>query len=178
MSDRKIVERMIKLLFPELNIDYGTANLFDEINRVTDPCKGCGRKRYFTNNDPNAFYLEAIKGEDFIADDGSLIDESAAFNLNIFGPYRLFKARLHSDGHIEYFSDLDEEGLEHLLWGITIFYIKPMTKLEEISFDSFDSESEDDLADFDEFMEINRDGAMTPPLLNNTVVTSVGYSFI
>ena len=53
-----------------------------------------------------------------------------------------------------------------------------MTNLEEISFDSFDSESEDDLADFDEFMEINRDGAMTPPLLNNTVVTSVGYSFI
>ena len=178
MSDRKIVERMIKLLYPELNIDYGTANLFDEINRVTDPCKGCGRKRYFKNNEPNAYYLEAIKGEDFIANDGSLIDESAPFDLNIFRPRRILKARLNSDGHIEYFSDLDEEGLEQLLLGITIFYIQPMTKLEEISFDSFDSESDDELSDFNEFMEIHRDGAITPPLLDNKIVNNIGYSFV
>ena len=80
--------------------------------------------------------------------------------------------------NIEYFSDLDEEGLEQLLLGITIFYIQPMTKLEEISFDSFDSESDDQLSDFNEFMEIHRDGAITPPLLDNKIVNNIGYSFV
>ena len=175
MSDQKIVERMIQLLYPRLDIDHSTANLFDEINRVTFPCKGCGRKRYFNNNDPNAYYLEAIKGEDYIVNYGSQVDDSAPIDLKIFRPHCIFKARLHSDGQIEYFPDQNGQDLEHLLWGITIFYIEPMTTLEDIN---FDSESEEELQDFTGLIESNREGAMTPPLLSKMVVTAVGYSFL